>query len=325
MTTRPATVALLLLLLLLLGLAAPETCAQSVPGSQKPSGAADAPIFFDAWDYNNPKTAWNIAMVSLSGATKVLAGTDATETYPFRFPREPAVGFIVERKNSETRQVFKYDLATAVTTDLGITLKRGTICDVSPDGKWLACADDAGDTRQIFVIDTATRERRQITQSAKNNCLDPSWSPDGKSIAYFTGPDDDQVGGEVKPKGDHLVIYDVESGKSRLLTKTPKTRDQSPRWSPDGSWIAFHRAAKKRGAWHIWLVRPDGSGETELTTGELEHTYPSWSPDGGQIAFQCYVPDPDAFDICAVDVAGKQVKQVTLTPKVDERHPVWGR
>ncbi len=312
-------------LLLLLGLPATEALAQSNPASQTPLGAGAAPIFFDAWDYNNPKTGWNIWMVSPSGETKVVAGTDASETYPFRFPGERAAGFLVEMKKVETRQIFKYDASTGATTDLGVTLKAGTICDVSPDGGRLVCADDTGHTRQLFVIDTATRERRQITQSKSNNSLDPSWSPDGKSIAYFTGPDDEQLGGEAKPGGDHLVILDVASGTTHLLTKTPKTRDQTPRWSPDGSWIAFHRAAKQRGAWHIWLIRPDGTGETELTTGKLEHTYPTWSPDGRQIAFQCYQPDPDAFDICVVDVETKLVKQLTLTPKVDERHPVWGR
>jgi TolB protein len=312
-------------LLLLVGLPAPEARAQGSPVAQAPSVADQAPIFVDVWDYNNAKTGWNIWMISPSGETRVVAATDASETYPFRFPGERAVGFLVERKNIETRNLLKYDVATGTTTDLGVTLKAGTICDAAPDGKRLACADDTGDTRQLFVIDTATGGRRQITQSRSNNSLDPSWSPDGKTIAYFTGPEDDQVGGEAKPEGDHLVALDVESGKSRLLTKVPKSREQTPRWSPDGSWIAFHRAAKQRGAWHIWLIRPDGTGETELTTGKLEHTYPTWSPDGKQIAFQCYQPDPDAFDICVVDVETRAVRQLTQTPKVDERHPVWSR
>jgi hypothetical protein len=43
------------------------------------------------------------------------------------------------------------------------------------------------------------------------------------------------------------------------------------------------------------------------------------------LAILCYQRKPDAFDLCVVDVESKQVRQVTNTPKLDERHPVWGR
>jgi Tol biopolymer transport system component len=313
MTTRLTAT----LLFLLLGLPARSVVAQAA------APAAETPIYVDGWDYDNAKTGWNIYVVSLTGATKVLAGTAASERYPFRIPGERAVGFLLEDKGSS--RVLKRDLDTEAQADLGVTTKRSTICDMAPDGKQLVCPDETGDTRQVFIFDLATKQKRQITQStSRNNCLDPSWSPDGRSIAYFTGPNADQIGGEAKPKGDHLVIYDVESGKSRLLTKAPKGTDQTPVWSPDGKWIAFHHQTKDYG-WDIWIVRPDGTSETQLTSNKEEETYPSWSPDGKQIAFQCYQRKPDAFDLCVVDVESKQVRQVTNTPKLDERHPVWGR
>ena len=176
-------------LFLLLGLPARTAVAQAA------APAAEAPIYVEGWDYDNAKTGWNIYAVSPTGATRVLAGTAASERYPFRVPGERAAGFLVESKSSEIRQVFKRALDSEAQADLGVTITRSTVCDMSPDGKQLACSDNAGDTRQVFIFDLATKQKRQITQSAKNNCLDPSWSPDGHSIAYFTGSNVDQIGG----------------------------------------------------------------------------------------------------------------------------------
>jgi hypothetical protein len=64
----------------------PEGLAQSNPASPTSSETDDAPTFCDVWDYNNAKTSWNVRMLSPSGETKVVAGTDEAETYPLRFP-----------------------------------------------------------------------------------------------------------------------------------------------------------------------------------------------------------------------------------------------
>jgi Tol biopolymer transport system component len=107
------------------------------------------------------------------------------------------------------------------------------------------------------------------------------------------------------------------------LTRAPKAYDAYPRWSPNGEWIAFHRKGKSRGQWNIWIVHPDGTGETQLTDGRRESSNPSWSPDSRRIVFQVYRPDPDTYDVALVDVATRQVTPVTQTDQVTEEYPVW--
>src|SRR2546428_1976523 len=52
----------------------------------------------------------------------------------------------------------------------------------------------------------------------------------------------------------------------------------SPAWSPDGKRLAF--SSEVGGNRDIYVIRPDGSQSTRITTAPSEETNPSWSPDG---------------------------------------------
>ena len=53
-----------------------------------------------------------------------------------------------------------------------------------------------------------------------------------------------------------------------------------PRWSPDGSWIAFF--SNRTGMYQLWRIRPDGSDLQQLTDAGDDVRYPIWSPDGSE-------------------------------------------
>lgn len=102
-----------------------------------------------------------------------------------------------------------------------------------------------------------------------------AWSPDCAHIAYR------EQGAIWKARPDG-------SGKQRVITSAvggPTVGE--PAWSPDGTKIAYSRAdyrARPRVS-HIFVVNADGSGNTQLTSGEVFDQSPSWSPDGSRIAF----------------------------------------
>ena len=46
----------------------------------------------------------------------------------------------------------------------------------------------------------------------------------------------------------------------------------NPAWSPDGAWITFE--SRREGGADIWVMRPDGTEQTRLTSGAGDETHP---------------------------------------------------
>lgn len=111
-------------------------------------------------------------------------------------------------------------------------------------------------------------------------------SPD----CYDDAPDVNPVTGRVAfqniQAGDFINLIDAgdESGATRA--KVPGTADDyTPRWSPDGSWLAVLRVDGTSKSERVDKIRPDGSGRTTLTVFSSEsHDYAlhtgAWTPDG---------------------------------------------
>ena len=76
---------------------------------------------------------------------------------------------------------------------------------------------------------------------------------------------------------------DAQGRGAVQLTKFEASNSGSPRWSPDGSWIAFD--SRPGGNANIFVVRPDGGKPRRITTNSAENVVPSWSRDGKWIYF----------------------------------------
>ncbi len=114
----------------------------------------------------------------------------------------------------------------------------------------------------------------------------PAVSPDG-SQAVFAGGRFDYKRNEIRAG---LWIVPTAGGEPTPLI-AEEARDGSPRWSPDGRWVAFlsNRAGaahgRKKAPMQLWVV-PASEGETrQLTSFEAGVSQPAWSPDGRSIAF----------------------------------------
>jgi len=115
-------------------------------------------------------------------------------------------------------------------------------------------------------------------------------SPDGASVAFVVTAMDRETDGYRSA----IWLVDTSGGEPRQFTAGTK-RDTSPRWSPDGTQIAFlsERGEDKP---QIALI-PAGGGESRLLTKlPLGAGVPVWSPDGSKLAFSAKTgtpPDPD--------------------------------
>jgi dipeptidyl aminopeptidase/acylaminoacyl peptidase len=148
------------------------------------------------------------------------------------------------------------------------------------------------------IVAFAQGQKRPITEKdifQFNWIGDPQISPDGSRVAFV------KVSVDEKKTGYETSIWSVSTkGDEQPRRMTDGKHDSSPRWSPDGKWLAFVRtpempsgpplgagaAGSGRGAAPQIYVLPLNGGEswkvTDLPRGAGE---PEWSPDSKWIAF----------------------------------------
>ena len=95
---------------------------------------------------------------------------------------------------------------------------------------------DANNNSDIFAVDLAGQVR-QLTQT-KGCEYEPSWSPDGKWIAY-TATKRDVTTIDSVAEDAHVWVVAAAGGVGRELTAQQDRRARSPRWSPDSRSVLF--------------------------------------------------------------------------------------
>lgn len=179
--------------------------------------------------------------------------------------------------------------------------KGATMSTWMPDScGLLVYVDRGGESVQLLLIDrNGSWPRPLVTQPG--DVRDARPSPDGKSVIVVFRPQDD-------PNRLDLRLVDMQSGRVRLLTDTPKEKDWYPRWSPDGSQIAF--LSQRSGFNEAWLIRPDGDGIRPLTRLGRDVGDLAWSPKGTHLA--CTINREGAFDLALIDVASGEVTTLKM-------------
>ena len=153
----------------------------------------------------------------------------------------------------------------------------------SPDGRWFAIAAKRKERDDIVIIDVRSGRVIRRIRIALNGATNPTWSPDGRRLA-FTGFD----GG----RSDLFLVNADGTGFERLTDD--KYADLQPAWSPDGRSIAFTTdrgpatdfGTLRFGNYRIALYRLESrSVEVLDRMDDGKNVNPAWAPDGRSLAF----------------------------------------
>ena len=133
---------------------------------------------------------------------------------------------------------------------------------------------------------------------------DPQLAPDGSRVAFA------KIVVDKKHTGYETSLWIVSTkGGAEPQRLTSGTRDSQPRWSPEGTRLAFVRAVEKDGKVQppqVYVLSMTGGEPTQITELSKGAGNPHWSPDGKRIAFRSKVNEPvrsyDQPDLYVLDL-----------------------
>jgi Tol biopolymer transport system component len=159
----------------------------------------------------------------------------------------------------------------------------------SPDGSRVAYSWQAETGWYLEVKDVGADTHLRLTPSPAGFPPGPTWSPDGRQIAYARAAASDNRG--------IFVISAIGGPEKKLRSLAPwRVPQRVVSWSPDGRWIAFADETRadsgatpsSRGPNAIYLISPETLETRQLThpaPGDFGDSAPTFSPHGLTIAF----------------------------------------
>jgi len=134
--------------------------------------------------------------------------------------------------------------------------------------------NNQGNKQQSHQLQVADADgfNPQAVASSVEPLMSPSWSPDGKKLAYVS----------FERKSAAIYVQTLATGERTRVAEFPGING-APSWSPDGTRLAL--TLSKDGSPDIYVLNLSTRSLNKLTRSFAIDTEPAWSPDGSSIVF----------------------------------------
>jgi hypothetical protein len=159
--------------------------------------------------------------------------------------------------------------------------------DFSPDGRSIVFARHHADAIELWRLDVgapraavAPRESAipRYYYSTHDHVIDPSWTPDGKSLVFVSNREVAYGTGRICS-----VALEARASPSCFIDEETSWR-ANPQVASDGKRVLYSSYQGRQ--WHqLWVTTLKGEATLPLTFGEFDLTQARWSPDGRRVAY----------------------------------------
>jgi len=198
------------------------------------------------------QTAINLTKDSLAADAMPAFSADG-ELIAFRSERDGGGLFVMGRTGESVRRLTKSGFQPAWFPD-GRRLAFGSIAGLQADSR-------GGGTSELWTVDAAGGQPQRIY---RGDALQPTVSPNGRRIAFWAMPPNEDFTGFASPNRDVWTV--ALDGSDPVRVTTDEATDWNPVWSPDGTELYF--LSNRSGSMNLWRVSIDET--TGATTGEAQ-------------------------------------------------------
>jgi Tol biopolymer transport system component len=153
-----------------------------------------------------------------------------------------------------------------------------------------------GPVANLYSVDESGKNLKKLTDSIR--CRDLAADVSARGEIVFMSDREKNAKVDIHKNSGNYNLYkiDVDGKNLKQLTDDPG-QEVSPKFSPDGEWIAY--IARAEGSAELKLVKRDGSGDRVLATADNVIDF-SWSPDGKKLGYSPVVKNDSSLAILDV-------------------------